>query len=78
MTNDGQLNEDEEDHKATLYYDLEKEMNQIFEEFFKEPNRETRLFTYMRKLMMLEMEYETEGLSLEEMREIRKGRINGK
>ena len=25
MTNDGRLSEDESDHKATLWYDLEKE-----------------------------------------------------
>ena len=43
MTNDGRKNEDEEDHKATLWHDLEKEMKQIFEQFFKEPKQSTKL-----------------------------------
>jgi len=78
MTNDGQLSEDEEDHKATLVYDLEKEMKQIFEQFFKEPKPSTTIYDYGRKLMALEIEYEKAGLSWEDIREVRRSIINGK
>jgi len=70
------LSEGESDHKATLWYDLEKEMREIFEQFFKEPK--TTIFDYGRKLMTLEMKYEKEGLSWGEIEEVRKGIINGK
>lgn len=70
--------EDEEDWKATLWYDLEKEMKQIFEQFFKEPKPSTTIYDYGRKLMALEMEYEKEGLSWKEISEIRKDIVNGK
>ena len=70
--------EDEEDYKATLWYDLEKEMKQIFEQFFKEPKPSTSVFDYGRKLMALEMEYEKEGLSWEDIQEVRKGIVKDK
>ena len=73
-----QLNEDESDHKATLRYDLEKEMREIFEDFFKEPKPSTTVFNYGRKLMALEMKYEKEGLSWKEITEVRRDIVNGK
>ena len=72
------LNEDEEDWKATLWYDLEKEMREIFEDFFKEPKPSTTVFNYGRKLMALEMKYEKEGLSWKEITEVRRDIVNGK
>ena len=65
--------EDVEDHKATLYYGLQKEMREIFEEFSREPKPQSTIFDYGRKLMALEIAYEKEGLNWEEIQEIRKG-----
>ena len=70
--------EDEEDYKATLWYDLEKEMKQIFEQFFKEPKPSTTIYDYGRKLMALEMKYEKAGLSWEEIMELRRDIVNDK
>ena len=70
--------EDEEDYKATLYYDLEKEMKQIFEQFFKEPKPSTSIYDYARELTALGIKYEKAGLSWDEIMEIRRGIINGK
>ena len=53
------LNEDEEDHKATLWYDLEKEIRGAFKYFLKE-------------IMVIELKYQKEGLSWEDIREVRK------
>ena len=78
MTNDGRKNEDEEDHKATLWYDLEKEMKQIFEQFFKEPKPSTSIYNYARELTALGIKYEKAGLSWDEISEIRKDIVNGK
>ena len=70
--------EDEEDYKATLWYDLEKEMKQIFEQFFKEPKPSTSIYDYARELTALGIKYEKAGLSWEEISEIRKDIVNGK
>ena len=78
MTNDGRLNEDEEDHKASLWYDLEKETKQIFERFLKEPKPLTTIYDYARELTALGIKYEKAGLSWDEIREMRGGIINGK
>ena len=59
------LNEDEEDHKATLWYDLEKEMRGTFKYFLKE-------------MMVIELKYQKEGLSWEEITEMRRDIINGR
>ena len=57
--------EDEEDWKATLWCDLEKEMRGAFRYFLKE-------------ITVIELKYEKAGLSWEEIREVRKGILNGK
>jgi hypothetical protein len=68
----------DDDYQAMLCYYMEKEMKQIFEQFFKEPKPSTTIYDYGRKLMALEMEYEKEGLSWEEISEIRRDIVNGK
>ena len=68
--------EDEEDWKATLWYDLEKEMKQIFEEVTRKKQTVTRDFT--RELWAIEQKYKEAGLSLEEIEKARSGIANGK
>ena len=70
--------EDREDHKATLCYGLEKEMREIFEQFFKESKTKTTIFDYGKKLMALEISYEKEGLDWEEITEVRRGIVNAR
>ena len=72
------LNEDEEDHKATLWYGLQKEMKEIFEQFFREQRPATTIYEYANRLLAIEKSYEKEGLSLEEIQEIRRKIVNGR
>ena len=72
------LNEDEEDHKATLWYDLEKETKQIFEEFNRKKQSMRTIGHFARGLLAIEREYKKAGLSWEEIQDVRKGIINGK
>jgi len=65
--------ENEEDYKATLVYDLEKEIREIFEECSKKQKTKEMIYDCVTKILMVEVKYEKEGLSWEEIREIRKG-----
>ena len=72
------LNEDEEDHKATLWYDLEKEMKQIVEQFNQKKQSMRTIGHFARGLLALERKYQKEGLSWEDIQEVRKGIVGGK
>ena len=72
------LNEDEEDPKETLWYGLQKEMKEIFEQFFREQRPATTIYEYANRLLAIEKSYEKEGLSLEEIQEIRRKIVNGR
>ena len=63
------LTEDEEDHKATLWYDLEKEMKQIFKQFPKVLKSSTVIFDCALKI------WETERKDMGNRAKIRKSRI---
>ena len=70
--------EDEEDHKATLYYDLEKEIRLIFEQFTQKKQSMRTIGHFARGLLALEIKYQKEGLGWEDIDEIRKGVLNGR
>lgn len=65
--------EDEEDWKATLWYDLEKEMRDIFEQFNCKKQSMRTIGHFARGLLAIERKYKEEGLSWDEIQEIRKG-----
>ena len=67
--------EDEEDYKATLYYDLEKEIRLIFEQFNQKKQSMRTIGHFARGLLAIEIKYQKEGLGWEEIREIRGGII---
>jgi len=64
--------EDEEDWKATLYYDLEKEIRLIFEQFNQKKQSMRTIGHFARGLLAIEIKYQKEGLGWEEIREIRR------
>ena len=70
--------ENEEDYKTTLWYNLEKEMREIFEQFFKESKTPCTLYNYGRKLMVLELQYRKVGVSWGDIHFIRRDIVNGK
>jgi hypothetical protein len=65
--------EDREDHKATLCYDLEKEMKQIFEQFTRKKQSMRTIGHFARGLWAIEQRYKREGLSWEEIEGVRRG-----
>lgn len=66
------LTEDEEDHKATLWYDLEKEMKQIFGQFNRKKQSMKTIGHFARGIWATEQKYKKEGLSSEDIEEIRR------
>lgn len=70
--------ENEEDWKATLHFDLEKEMKQIVEQFNQKKQSMRTIGHFARGLIALELKYQKAGLSWEEIRKMRRDIVNGK
>ena len=70
--------EDEEDHKATLCYDLEKEMKQIFEQFTRKKQSMGTVGHFARGLLAIQHKYKKEGLSSEDIEVVRREIVNGR
>ena len=71
------LNEDEEDWKATLWYDLEKEMEEIFEQFNRKKQSMGTIGHFARRALAIETKYQKAGLSLEDIQKVRKEIVRG-
>ena len=66
----------DDDYQAMLCYNLERQMRDIFEQFCKESKPQQAVFDYGKRLIRLEAGYEKEGLSCEEIREVRRRILN--
>ena len=73
-----EIREDEEDWKATLCYDLQKEMKQIFEQFNRKKQSMRTIGHFARGLLVIELKYKKKGLSSEDIEEIRRDIVNAK
>ena len=58
--------------------DLEKEIREIFDQFIKEKKPSRAMHEYANKLIAVELKYQKEGLSFEEMQKVREAIVRGR